>query len=190
MTPIASAERPLFCTWSYRQSLPPAIRSNFRDLDHFVRSLCASACEQLFLVAPYLSPAGLESLQNAIATSASRGAWIRLLTGDLDESSGWNRRALSVLVGGDEGHVIRKRLRVLTGTSLLPDLIHAKIALSDSTAGYLGSANFSQSAMERNFELGIALDGAQVKSLTSLFAFLEAQGFIEDCTNRVLGEHD
>ena len=40
--------------------------------------------------------------------------------------------------------------------TLLPDLIHAKIALSDSFAGYLGSANFSQSALEKNFELGVA----------------------------------
>jgi phosphatidylserine/phosphatidylglycerophosphate/cardiolipin synthase-like enzyme len=183
-----SSERPLFCTWSYRQSLPPAIRSKFRDLDHFVRTLCASAHQQLFLVAPYLSPAGLEALRSPIAASASRGAWIRLLTGDLDNAVGWNRKALTTLVGGDEGYVIRKRLRVLTGTSLLPELIHAKMALSDSTAGYLGSANFSQSAMERNFELGIALDGTQVKSLASLFTFLEAQGFIHDCTDRVVGE--
>ena len=183
-----SSERPLFCTWSYRQSLPPAIRSKFRDLDHFVRTLCGSAHQQLFLVAPYLSPAGLESLRKPIAASASRGAWIRLLTGDLDKTSGWNRRALTALVGGDEGYVIRKRLRVLRGTDLLPDLIHAKIALSDSAVGYLGSANFSQSAMERNFELGVALDGTQVKSLATLFAFLEAQGFIEDCTDSVLGE--
>jgi phosphatidylserine/phosphatidylglycerophosphate/cardiolipin synthase-like enzyme len=101
---------------------------------------------------------------------------------------GLNRQALAALVAGEEGYVIQKRLRILTGTALLPDLIHAKIALSDSFAGYLGSANFSQSALEKNFELGVALDAPQVKSLASLFGFLESQGFITDCTAQILGE--
>ena len=113
-------EQPLFCTLVYQAIFCPAIRSNFRDLDQFVRTLCASAHQQLFLVAPYLSPAGLQSLRNPIATSASRGAWIRILTGDLDNAQGWNRQALSSLVAGDEGYVIRKRLRILTGSATLP----------------------------------------------------------------------
>jgi phosphatidylserine/phosphatidylglycerophosphate/cardiolipin synthase-like enzyme len=175
----------LFCTWTHRQSLPAALRSQLHDLDHFVRLLCSSATTNLFLVAPYLSSAGLEGLRAPIATSAQRGAWIRLVTGNLDHQNGANRRAVKTLVEGNEGALIHRRLRILTATEKLPALIHAKIILADQKQGYLGSANLSQSAMDRNFELGVALPPEQVRSLQSLLSFFEARGLITDSTERV-----
>ncbi len=174
----------LFCTWAHRQTLPPGLRTQLGDLDHFVRLLCSSATANLFLVAPYLSSAGLEALRAPIATSAQRGAWIRLVTGNLDDRNGANRRAVQTLVEGPEGALIRTRLRVLTATDKLPALIHAKIVLADHKQGYLGSANLSQSAMDHNFELGVALPPEQVRSLQALLSFFEAQGLIADSTER------
>jgi len=176
----------LYCTWSYRKSLPPGTRSRFRDLDHFVRSLCSSASEQIIMVAPYLSPAGLGWLRDALAVSAQRGAWIRLLTGDLEDPNCRNRRSLLALVEGERGAAIQKRLRILTATERLPALIHAKIILADHRSGYLGSANFSQSAMDSNFELGVELCVSQVQALESLLGFFEAENLITDCTSAVL----
>jgi phosphatidylserine/phosphatidylglycerophosphate/cardiolipin synthase-like enzyme len=115
-----------------------------------------------------------------MAVSAQKGAWIRLLTSNLEENNGANQRALNALVEGDEGALIRNRLRILTATDKLPALIHAKIILVDHKRGYLGSANFSQSALDRNFELGVALSPNQVRSLESLLAFFEAQGLIAE----------
>lgn len=180
-----SATSTVYCTWSYRQSLPPSLRSKFQDLDHFVRTLCSSAKTHLLLVAPYLSPAGLSALRGPIAVSVVRGAWVRLLTGNLERPNGLNRRALRALVSGDDGAIVSNRLRILTGTETLPALIHAKIILSDQK-GYLGSANFSQGGMDSNFELGVALSKAQVVGLERLLAFFEAQGSIIDCTDMIL----
>jgi len=168
----------LYCTWSYRKSLPPALRGALLELDHFVRALCSAATSELILVAPYLSSAGLESLRAPIARSAQRGAWIRLVTGDLDRRNGPNQKALRTLVTGIDGQMIKRRLRVLTATEKLPALIHAKLILADQKQGYLGSANLSQSALDRNFELGVALSPAQVKSLHALLALLEARGLV------------
>jgi cardiolipin synthase len=172
----------VYCTWIYRESLPPATRDQFRDLDHFVRQLCSSATKQLFLVAPYLGCAGLESLRPAIATAAQNGAWIRLLTSDLNQNNRANRRALNTLVDGNEGALIQNKLRILTATDKLPALVHAKIILVDHARGYLGSANLSQSALDQNFELGVALSENQVRSLESLLAYFESQGLISDIT--------
>ncbi|MGZ5528415.1 MAG: phospholipase D-like domain-containing protein [Limisphaerales bacterium] len=175
----------LYCTWAYRQSLTPALRSQFKDLDHFLRLLCSSANSNLFLVAPYLSAAGLDSLRGSIATSAQKGAWIRLVTGNLDHRNGANRRAIKHLLNGDEGALIQTKLRVLTATERLPALIHAKIILSDQRRGYLGSANLSQSALDHNFELGASLPPAQVRSLHSLLSLLESRGMISDRSSEV-----
>lgn len=170
----------LYCTWSYRKSLPPALRGTFLELDHFVRTLCSSAKSELILVAPYLSSAGLESLRAPIARSAQQGAWVRLVTDDLDRRNGPNQKALRTLLSGDDGAIIKTRLRVLTATEKLPALIHAKIILADHKQGYLGSANLSQSAMDRNFELGVALVPAQVRSLYALLAILESRGLVAE----------
>jgi phosphatidylserine/phosphatidylglycerophosphate/cardiolipin synthase-like enzyme len=173
---------PLCCTWSYRKSLPPSLRGTLLELDHFVRALCSSAKSELILVAPYLSSAGLESLRAPIARSAQQGAWIRLVTGNLDRRNSLNQKALRTLIGGEDGAIIKGRLRVLTATEKLPALIHAKIILADQEHGYLGSANLSQSALDRNFEMGVALRPGQVRSLHSLLSLLEARGLVTECT--------
>ena len=181
---------PVYCTWSYRSLLPPDIRSQFRDLDQFVRSLCSSATEQIVMVAPYLSVMGMKSLRASLATSAQRGAWIRLLTSNLKEARGWNRKAITALVEDDDGALVRSRLRILAPTENLPALIHAKIILTDHRRGYLGSANLSRSAMDLNLEVGLSLAPAQVGALESLISLLEAQNFVVDYTATVLGKVD
>lgn len=179
-------EARIYCTWSYRSLLPPATRSRFRDLDQFVRELCSSAREQVIIVAPYLSPLGMKGLRPALATSAQRGAWIRILTGDVRDPAAWNRRALATLVEDQDGALVRSRLRILTPTEALPALIHAKMILTDHQHGYLGSANLSQSAMDSNLELGVSLAPVQVRALESLIGMFESQSYIVDCTTSIL----
>ena len=131
---------------------------------------------------------GMELLRASLATSAQRGAWIRLLTSNLEDARGWNRKAIAALVENEDGALVRSRLRVLTPTERMPALIHAKIILVDHRRGYLGSANLSRSAMDSNLEVGLSLAPAQVSALESLIKLLEAQSFIVDCTTRVFDE--
>lgn len=181
-------QQSVFCTWSYRDSLPQATRGHFRDLDYFIRVLCSSAESQLFLVAPYLSSSGMKSLKDSIAKSVQNGAWVRLVTGELEGDASLNKRAIRALVSGREGSIIKSRLRVLTPTKGMPALLHAKIILCDKREGYLGSANFSQSALDKNFELGVALGTTQVRALERLLNFFESQNLLEDSTDSVLGK--
>lgn len=177
---------PVYCTWLHRALLPPALHDRFRDLDHFVRDLASSATSRLVIVAPYLSPAGMNGLRDAMVVSAQRGAWIRLITDDLEDPEGWNRRALRTLFEGEGGMIVRKRIRILTKTQALPVLFHAKIVVVDQSRGYLGSANLSLSAMEKNFEVGLALAPNQAEALDGLVSFFESQGLLEDRTALVL----
>ena len=129
----------------------------------------------------------MASLRRAIATSAQQGAWIRLVTSDLDISGTANRRAIMALLKGDDGDLIRARLRVLKlSRSALNGLIHAKCIVVDGKRGYLGSANFSTSGLERNLELGVALSTEAAAALDGLIAHLEAHGDLDDCTSNIL----
>jgi phosphatidylserine/phosphatidylglycerophosphate/cardiolipin synthase-like enzyme len=172
------------CTWTHREILPSVIKSKFQDLDDLIRRLISTSKSQLFIVSPYLSPAGIKSLKNGISLAAKNGSWIRLLTSDLDSEDTLNFKAVKALIDGEEGEIIRGRLRVLTGSKIMPELFHSKLILCDGEKGYLGSANISFSGLEKNFEVGVELQTTQVEALQDLISYIEAQGLIVDVTDK------
>ena len=180
----ASHQAPLYITHVHRSDLPPALRSRFRDLDQFMRELAASATARLLVTAPYLSVLGMEYLRDAIAVAAGNGASVRVVTGDVNRG-GPNCDALQALSSGPGGLVLRRRCRILASSELFPVLLHAKLIVADRERGYLGSANLSGRALEDNFEVGVALQPAQARSLDDLITYLESQGKLIDRTAEV-----
>jgi phosphatidylserine/phosphatidylglycerophosphate/cardiolipin synthase-like enzyme len=176
----------VYCTWAHKELLPPALKSKFRDLDHFIRELSASAEARLLIVMPYLSPDGMKALKGVLAAAAQKGVWIRLLTGDLADARGRNRRSLRELIAGPDGAVVRQRLRVLVGSEALSVFFHAKLVIADGRHGYLGSANLSWRGLSKNFEVGTSLSPIQADSLERLISYFEAQGMIVDHTEAAL----
>jgi phosphatidylserine/phosphatidylglycerophosphate/cardiolipin synthase-like enzyme len=93
---------------------------------------------------------------------------------------------------GEDGDLIRERLRVLkvSRSTFLNGLIHAKCIVVDCKRGYLGSANFSMSGLERNLELGVALSTEEAAALDALITYLEAHGDLDDCTSKITVSED
>ena len=177
----------LYCTWQHRTLLPQSLRSKFRDLDELIRDLVASATSRLIIVSPYLSPAGMSALKSGIAISATKGAWIRIVTTGLERPEGLNRQAINVLMQGIEGDAIKKRTRLLTGSEQETlSFLHAKVIVADGARGYLGSANLSRGGLENNFEVGTALTNQQAQALDELVAFFEAENFLVDQTASII----
>ena len=123
-----------------------------------------------------------------MAAAAAAGALIRLVTGDLQDSSSWNYKSVTALVTGAEGQIIRPRLRVLCAARASLGFMHAKLIVADHTRGYLGSANLSGGGFDKNFEIGVALASEQAGALERLVDAFEAQASIVDVTKRVLGD--
>ncbi len=140
----------------------------------------ASARSSLTVAAPYLSPAGMKGLKNAVGVAAQSGAAIRLVTSDLDGEGQRNRQAVRELVSGVDGNRIRGRLRVLTASEALPSLLHAKVVIADRARGYLGSANFSWRGMESNLEIGVPLDRQQAEAVDDMISYLEAKSLLHE----------
>ena len=67
----------------------------------------------------------------------------------------------------------------------LPDAYHSKIIIVDANRGYLGSANISFSAFEKNFEVGVSLSREQASSLENLVLHWESSGLLRDCTSSI-----
>lgn len=175
----------LYCTWAYRRLLTPALRMRFRDLDHFVRSLLASANTQLYVVAPYLGEGAMTAIQASIASSVARGAWVRVVTEDVVSPDSRHFAAIKALLAGTTGRLIEQRIRILTPSGADIGLFHSKAIIADGQRGYLGSANMSWHGLEHNFELGVALDSRQANALQSLLTQFESIGLLTDCTDAV-----
>jgi phosphatidylserine/phosphatidylglycerophosphate/cardiolipin synthase-like enzyme len=179
----ADAGRFVYCTPAYREMLPPALKSSYRDLDDLIRRIVLSGRSRLLIVAPYLSSAGMELLRDAITVCASSGSWIHVVTTLRGEAAGPNLNALRSLLGGTGGGVIRSRLRIISSTDRIGALLHAKLVIADGRTGYLGSANLSLRGLQDNLEVGVSLTGAQAGSFDKMIEYLESQGLLEDQTS-------
>jgi phosphatidylserine/phosphatidylglycerophosphate/cardiolipin synthase-like enzyme len=175
----------VYCTASCRAMLSPSLRARFRNLDELVLDVASSAVGRLIIVSPYLGRGVIAALRPAMAVSAERGAWIRLVT-DVGEAGEANREVLAALVQGQDGKIIRGRLRVLTGSAALCPLLHAKMIVADGERGYLGSANLSGRAFDENLEVGLALTPSQAKALDEMIALFESSGVLQECTDAAL----
>ncbi|MCP5003364.1 MAG: hypothetical protein GY941_05340 [Planctomycetes bacterium] len=175
----------IYCTWAHRKALPKELNRKFKDLDHFIRQLLSTSQESILIIAPYMTPEGIRLIKDSIFMSAERGAWIRIVTGEIDDESNRNKQALQELTEGEKGSVIKSRLRILLGTEELSILLHSKIIIIDSRTGYLGSANISFSAFEKNFEVGVELSADQASSFESLVSYWESSGLLKDETSDI-----
>ena len=176
----------IYCTWSHRKLLPKELNRRFKDLDHFLKQTLSLAKESILIIAPYLSIEGVKLIKDSLYMSAERGAWIKIVTGKIEKKLDQNKLALKNLIQGDRGEIIRSRLRVLVGSRSLSILLHSKIITVDSKYGYLGSANITFHAFERNFEVGVALLADQSSSIEDLVAYWESKGMLVDSTSLAL----
>jgi len=176
----------VYCTWTQRANFPDHLRRKFGDLDEYIRRLLGSSKTSLTLVAPFLSRRWMDAYRGSLELSATRGAFIRLLSRDLNDTSGVNGSAVRTLIKNGNSVVLRNRIRFLEANADLSEFVHAKLIIADRARGYIGSANFSERAMGANFEIGSALNQRQCEALDDLIDYLESSGSLIDITNKVM----
>jgi hypothetical protein len=157
-----------------------AIPVLFQHVEDVVRD----TVDDLVLAAPYWNLAGLERLRPAIVGALSRrhGRLTLLAQGGGNEPT-VTLPGLRRFVTGLTADGLAARLLVFAATTDADTNVffHAKFALSDNRAGYLGSANMTNQGMVTNLELGVRLDPADVAVLRDVLATFEAAGILRPC---------
>jgi phosphatidylserine/phosphatidylglycerophosphate/cardiolipin synthase-like enzyme len=167
----------VYCTSSYRSLLPNDLKSYFRDLDQLILSVAESAIERLLIVSPFMGSKNIEVFKRAIAVSAENGARIIVVTLGPDQYKA-NAKSLELIIQGENGLIIKPKLRVLSGTINALSMLHAKLIIADGKDGYLGSANLSGSGLDDNLEVGVRLDSIQSKAFDELVKNFESKGIL------------
>jgi phosphatidylserine/phosphatidylglycerophosphate/cardiolipin synthase-like enzyme len=57
---------------------------------------------------------------------------------------------------------------------------HAKVLLSDSALGYIGSANLTDPGLTGHLEFGVLLGGSPVRQLAAFWNYLLSSGFLQE----------
>ena len=143
-----------------------------RRLTSALLGLCRDARETLTVVSPYLESGGIEWLLPGIEGAIQRGVDVTVVSREL-ESGEPNMAALSDLfdlAGGDNGE-----LQVYDYYEADPDsrqplyTLHSKVLIADADRAYVGSANFTTYGFTQNLEVGVVVEGPQVKQLERVF---------------------
>jgi len=138
-----------------------------------LRHLAVQAQDSVRIAAPYLDPD--EKMIEDIASLPDRGVTVRLLT---RESTGEDvdpgqRKSLERLANqvspSNRNRFVTRDLYSTDSSGRQERAVHAKAVIIDETRAYVGSANFTQTGLSSNFELGVLLDGPLVDDCVTVF---------------------
>ncbi len=147
-----------------------ALDRSFLDLRTAVRSLIASTTQRLILASPFWDTNVAQDLAALLERRLEAGVQIVILA-RAPAGGNTNRDALRIL------SAVRCEdrccdIRILEQPSMDDPFgrstFHFKVACSDAERVYLGSANFNTAGLASRWELGVLLEGARGRLVSSL----------------------
>lgn len=154
--------------------IPNNITRHFGFLYSYMVNEISASQRRIVFLAPYFTESGIRQLIQSITAVLSNKSNIIIDFIVSDVESRMNKAAFEYLLqnlefknsGGNEVRIyepINKEINNLW--------FHAKLLLIDNEKGYLGSANFSERALNTQFELGVILDKEQVFPIMELIDY-------------------
>lgn len=147
-----------------------ALDRSFLDLRTALRSLIASTRERLVLASPFWDTHVAEDLAVLLERRLEAGVQVVILA-RAPTAGNTNRDALRILkaVHCEDRYC---DIRILEQPSFDDPFgrstFHFKVACSDAERVYLGSANFNTAGLASRWELGVLLEGARGRRVSSL----------------------
>jgi phosphatidylserine/phosphatidylglycerophosphate/cardiolipin synthase-like enzyme len=161
---------PQFLFLAQEGVLPPVEPGSLRA---GMRQVLLSARHRLDVCIPYISDAGADDLTADLKRGSRRGLELRILSLLTTAHRAQNSPGVCRLAERFEFAGARVEIRSPTDEeAAMIDAIaamHAKLIVADSICAYLGTGNFSLSALYRALEIGVIVKGALARNLANLF---------------------
>lgn len=137
-----------------------------------MQEIILTASNRIILIAPYFSKSGIKQHLTSLnaVNNNKKNISINFLVNDLEEYT--NSNAFNYL----KENITMKNNNTISifepvEKSKNKLWFHAKLLLVDNEKGYLGSANYSESGLSNQFELGVPLTPEQTNHLTTLIDY-------------------
>ncbi|TXR67624.1 phospholipase D-like domain-containing protein [Bacillus sp. AR18-7] len=156
--------------------IPRRISKHFEYLNTWIQNLIQTANKRIIFFSPYYSVAGIQQLMISLKALSENKSDITIdwIVNDYDLDM--NRKAFEYLLEQSLHENIQMRIFEPLEKQEKKLWFHAKLLLIDQEKGYMGSANFSERALQTQFELGVPLNEQQTKSLVQLIDFWIVSG--------------
>lgn len=144
-------------------------------LDGLIRTIDAAE-HHLRLISPYLAPAGVTAVSEALLRALARGVRTSLIAQDLHDLASLQSRAVEPLRQAAER--LSAPLSVHSARHA-GGLLHAKLAVADLREVVLGSANMTGHGLGVNFEVGVRLGPSEARQVAEVYDALQGSSLIE-----------
>ncbi|KGT40521.1 MULTISPECIES: phospholipase D-like domain-containing protein [Bacillus] len=173
---LETANEQLLWTNPHGIVIPKGISKHFEYLNTWIQNLIQTANKRIIFFSPYYSVGGIQQLMISLkALSGNKsGITIDWIVNDFDLDM--NRKAFEYLLEQFLYENIQMRIFEPLEKQEKKLWLHAKLLLVDQEKGYMGSANFSERALQAQFELGVPLSEQQTKALVQLIDFWIVSG--------------
>lgn len=154
--------------------IPSDLAGDVDDISNLLINLVSSAKNDISIMSPFTNKEGIKSILSPLKSCLKYPAInIFLVMNENDEA---------MIYKQIKSYIPEKMLAGLTVYFCSMDKIeddslpHAKLLVTDSKRGYLGSANFTKQGLNTRFELGVELNELQSRTVNKLLKMLIDKG--------------
>ena len=157
----------------------------FRWLMPSLSNAINQTTDHVRILMPFFEQDGFEKLEPALMAALERGVSVTIVARYLSDSSSHNRHVLSAFVENCRENGVRlSNLNLVDYTYWDADsdsgqngdqpsfTLHAKVMVFDADSAYIGSANVTDYGFERYLELGVLIEGPDVRGFDRIVSRL------------------
>lgn len=145
-------------------------------IDPSIKRLIINTNSELWIANPFFDAFGTASILPSLINAAKRGVKVKIITRGFYDKEIDNLLIESLMIIADafrksnveDNLEIKDFFKRNTETGKQEYALHSKIVISDYDACYIGSANFTETSLKRNFELGVIIRGKKVKVVSDI----------------------
>jgi phosphatidylserine/phosphatidylglycerophosphate/cardiolipin synthase-like enzyme len=140
-----------------------------------IKKLFEEANKSIYICSPFLELNGIDEFMPILTSKCKKGVDIKIISRQINKNDYNNRNdeIKSILNNfKDKNCNIKIRNYHYQSQKFIESSNHAKFVISDKKNAYVGSGELRKNSFEKNFELGVILNGDQVRSLSIIFEYL------------------
>ena len=142
------------------------------DLKDSFSMLFVSAKETIYICSPFLEYEGIEPYVNILLEKGIEGVKIYILAREIGSKNPSKRRdGIKQIYDMFQERGVNFQIRNyhFTYANKVASSIHAKMIIVDNRLAYVGSGELRRNSLERNFEVGLIVEGKTAQNLAKIF---------------------
>lgn len=143
---------------------------SFFDLKSEFEKLFQKSKEDIYICSPFIELRGIQSFLPLLVSKAKKGICIKIISREIESSNSKYLEIKKIFEYFKERDVeVEIRDYHYKSNNKIDSSIHAKLIISDNKYAYIGSGELRKNSFEKNFEVGMLLNGKKARDIGLIF---------------------